>query len=296
MTRDQKLIAEAYETIYEELRGGAGKSYYDITTKGQNKTVIDISDVPDETALFDHFMKDPNLKALFYDAVKWGSPGWKTVEAAFSHEAERPVMTNSAQRAYLSKVFYDSIKESISEALLCEKGYDEVWELILHSTPEVKNFVQGTLKLVNVDANDPKMDELAKNLGAYIDRLPTTMLSWKQIPSLKAIEQSWIKKMQQIQGKPNVLKLYNQLMAQRDSKGDPRPGGRIGGGTTTLFNNIKQGLGDPAVILQLPSGMYVIGGRTRLYAALAGQMNIKVTILNQNNLLKYFQSQTQGRK
>lgn len=189
---------------------------------------------------------------------------------------------------------FNTLYKTILEGLICEAGYDEAWELILHSTPEVKNFVQNTLKLVNVDANDPKMDQLAKNLGAYIDRLPTTKLSWKQIPSLKAIEQSWIKKMQEIQGKPNTLELYNQLMAQRDSKGDPRPGGRIQGGTTTLFNNIKQGVGDPAVILQLPSGMFVIGGRTRLYAALAGQMDIKVTILNQNNLLRYFQSQ--GRK
>lgn len=48
---------------------------------------------------------------------------------------------------------------------------------------------------------------------------------------------------------------------------------------------------DPPVLLRLQGGLYVLGGRTRLFAALATGRNINVRVVDGNALRKSLMSQ-----
>lgn len=174
-------------------------------------------------------------------------------------------------------------------SMLLEKNYDEAWELFGHIEPEVKKLIKNIFKInndnVEIMNKDPKVDELAHKLGAYMDTLPVTKFPWNQIPNLKEIDQNWIKKMQSIQNSSNVEAEYVKIMTQRDNEGGERFGGKLT--NDTLFKNVKQGLGDPVVILKLPNAMYAVGGRTRMFAALASKTNIKAIILTPEILSKF---------
>ena len=73
--------------------------------------------------------------------------------------------------------------------------------------------------------------------------------------------------------------------AKGDEGGAKRPGGKLG--NDTLFSNIKNGLGDPVVILKTPSASYAVGGRTRMFAALAAKTDIKAIILTPEILRQF---------
>jgi hypothetical protein len=135
---------------------------------------------------------------------------------------------------------------------------------------------------------DSKVDDLAHKLGSYMDTLPVVKYPWNEIPNLKETDPKWIKAMQSIQNSPDVESEYIKLMTQRDNQGEPRPGGKKG--NDELFNGVKQGTEDPVVILKLPTGMYAVGGRTRMYAALASKTNIKAIILTPEILSKFVNS------
>ena len=181
------------------------------------------------------------------------------------------------------------LEEAYTRVLLQEKNYDEAWELFSLKSQEVKDLVKKVFKLnyPSLDAmnNDPKVDELAHKLGDYMDSLPVTKYYWSQIPNLKEIDQNWIKKMQTIQNAENVEQEYIKLMTQRDKEGGERYGGKLG--NNTLFNNVKNGLGDPVVILKTPSASYAVGGRTRMFAALAAKTDIKAIILTPEILRQF---------
>lgn len=181
---------------------------------------------------------------------------------------------------------YNLIKESF---LSLEKNYYEAWELFHLKDPAVKKLIKNIFELdyPNPEAmdEDPKVDELAHELGAYMDTLPATKYPWEKIPNLKEMDSKWIKAMQSIQNAPNVKKEYVELMTKRDDEGDERPDGKLA--NETLFSDVEQGKNDPVVILKLKENAYAVGGRTRMYAALASKTNIKAIILTPKILSKF---------
>jgi hypothetical protein len=183
--------------------------------------------------------------------------------------------------------FYDLVN-----MVLTESNYHEAWELFHLGKDDgnVRKFVKDVLKINNDDPDklnkDPKIDTLAKNLGSYMDTLPVTDFPWNQISNLKTIDQNWVKEMLSIQNKPNVEEEYVRLMDRRDKEGGERPGGKLE--NSKLFNLVKSKTAEPVVILKLPTGMYAVGGRTRMFAAVASKTNIRAIILTSENLLKFF--------
>ncbi len=181
------------------------------------------------------------------------------------------------------------LEEAYLRVLLTEKNYDEAWELFSLKSPDVKKLVKNIFKLnyPDLDAmnNDPKVDELAHKLGTYMDTLPTVKYPWKKIPNLKEIDSEWIKKMQLIQNAVNPEEEYIKLMDKRDAEGGERFGGKLT--NKQLFNNIKQGIGDPVVLLNIGETTYAVGGRTRMFAALASKTDIRAIILTPENLSRF---------
>ena len=178
---------------------------------------------------------------------------------------------------------YNSIYSKENNTFLCESGYSEAWELIGHKISEVREIAKTIFNLGNYNPQDVKVDDFCIYLGAYIDKLPTTALSWEKIPTLLEMDQKYIKLMQDIQDKPNTRELYIQTMTKRDEDG-PRPEGKLSNGV--LYDTVKANKMEPPVLIHISSGLYAVGGRTRLYAALASQTNINVIILTQQNLAK----------
>jgi hypothetical protein len=159
------------------------------------------------------------------------------------------------------------IKESVD---------DEAWELVGQPVPEIQAFVKN-LGLGNDENSVAKIIPI-------INSVPITQLSATTIPRLKNLankpgESAILAALKQISGQPNAAQQYMALMKKRDSAEGRSREYDVSG----LVNAIKNGQYESPVLLKLPTGTYVIGGRTRLYAALALAMPINVKILTTNS-------------
>jgi len=181
------------------------------------------------------------------------------------------------------------LEEAYQRILLNEDGYAEAWELFHLPGKDVQQLIKSLFKFnyksKEAMDEDPKVDQLAKKLGSYIDKLQTQMFPWDKIPSLKTLDVKWVKAFQSIQVSPNVEEECIKLLDQRDQEGDPRPGGKLT--NKEIIEMVKKKLGDPVVYLQMPSSLYAVGGRTRTFVALALKIPIKAVILTPE-ILKYF--------
>lgn len=171
----------------------------------------------------------------------------------------------------------ESIKDYMDEIETNESVEDEAWELLGQTDPNIQKFVQS-LGLQNNQQSVQKVVPMIKNA-------PTTTINPSQIPTLKNLankgpaDTQALRDVQKIKGTPGAPKKFAQIMQQRD-----RAEGRNRGyDVSKLINAITTGRYEPPVILKLPMGNFVIGGRTRLYAALALNKSIKVKILSPTN-------------
>jgi len=173
------------------------------------------------------------------------------------------------------------LEAAYQRVLLNEAGYSEAWELFHLPGPDVQQMVRNLFrfnyKSKEAMDDDPKVDALAKKLGSYIDRLPVQKFPWNKIPTLITLDAKWVKAFQSIQNSPNVEEACIKLMEQRDAEGGERPGGKKN--NSEIVDDVKKGSGDPVVILQMPSKTYIVGGRTRTFAALGIKTDIKAVIL-----------------
>tara|TARA_B100002019_G_scaffold267799_1_gene259132 strand:- start:140 stop:1318 length:1179 start_codon:yes stop_codon:yes gene_type:complete len=163
--------------------------------------------------------------------------------------------------------------QSMKKEAINESGYDEAWELLGQPVPEIQKFVKD-LGFQNDDAT-------AKKVGAIIDNVKDASLAANKIPNLKNLankgnDAETLEAIKQISGKPNAEQQYVKLMQARDA-GEKR---KRNYDVSDLIKSVKSGNYESPVLLQLPSGLYVIGGRTRLYAALALGISAKVKIIN----------------
>ena len=163
--------------------------------------------------------------------------------------------------------------QSMKKEAINESGYDEAWELLGQPVPEIQKFVKD-LGFQNDDAT-------AKKVGAVIDKIEAETLTVDKIPGLKNLankgnDAETLEAIKQISGKPDAEQQYVKLMQARDA-GEKR---KRDYDVSDLIKSVKSGNYESPVLLQLPSGLYVIGGRTRLYAALALGISAKVKIIN----------------
>ena len=164
--------------------------------------------------------------------------------------------------------------QSMKKEAINESGYDEAWELLGQPVPEIQKFVK--------DLGFQNNDATAKKVGNIIDDIEKiTPIPADDIPGLKNLanksnDPKILKAIKQISGKPNAEQQYVKLMQDRDA-GEKR---KRDYNVDSLIKAVKSGNYPPPILLQLPSGLYVIGGRTRLYAALALGISAKVKIIN----------------
>ena len=165
-------------------------------------------------------------------------------------------------------------QQGVAEGSLNEASSDEAWELVGQPVPEIQQFVKQMGY-----GNDEQ--SIAK-ITSIIDRVPATQMPAASIPKLKNLankgnDAQTLKSILQISGRPDAEQQYTKLMQARDA-GEGRNRDVSG-----YIQYVKSGNYDPPVLLKLPTGVYVIGGRTRLYAALALGVPANVKIISANN-------------
>ena len=180
------------------------------------------------------------------------------------------------------------LQENYADGKVNESGYEEAWELLGQPVPEIQTFVKQ-LGLKNDDAT-------AKKIGTIIDNIKDTSLAANKIPGLKNLankgnDAKILKAIKQISGKPDAEQQYVKLMQARDAGEKRNRGYDVG----DLIKKVKSGNYEPPVLLQLPSGLYVIGGRTRLYAALALSIQAKVKIISHNTFKQVKENYADGK-
>ena len=175
---------------------------------------------------------------------------------------------------------YIKLRESTSPG----EGYTEAGELMSQPVPEIIQFLQQ----IGVPHKPPgsqwskEDNNFAIKLGQIIDSTDANgTLNAKDIVNLKNLankpsDQGIPQKLAQISGQPNAAEQYVQIMQNRDS-GEGRSRGYDVG---DLIKKLQSGSYSPPVLLKANSGLITIGGRTRLYAALALGIPIKVKILD----------------
>jgi hypothetical protein len=168
----------------------------------------------------------------------------------------------------------ESVNRGMAEGSLNEASSDEAWELVGQPVPEIQQFV----KQMGYGYDDQSVAKIT----AVIDRVISTQLPVASIPKLKNLankgtDVQTLKAVQQISGRPDAEQQYTKLMKARDAaEGRDRD-------VSGYLQYVKSGNYDPPVLLKLPTGIYVIGGRTRLYAALALGVPANVKIISANN-------------
>jgi len=157
-----------------------------------------------------------------------------------------------------------------------EASSDEAWELVGQSVPEIQQFV----KQIGY-GND---EQSVAKITPIIDGATATQIPAASIPKLKNLankgnDVQTLKAIQQISGRPDAAQQYTRLMQARDAGEGRNRGYPVG----DLIQAVKSGNYEAPVLLKLPTGTYVVGGRTRLYAALALGIPAKVKIISANN-------------
>ena len=160
-----------------------------------------------------------------------------------------------------------------AKEFIVESAYEEAWELISQPVPEIQQFVKELGLLQN--------KESAEKISSLIDAVTEKEIPASSIPKLKNLankgnDVQTLQSIIKISGQPNAAEQYAKLMKARDA-GEKR---NRGYDVSDLVNSIKLGNYEAPVLLQLPTGLYVIGGRTRLYAALALNVPAKVKIIS----------------
>jgi hypothetical protein len=194
--------------------------------------------------------------------------------ANYAREEGYWAWTDGVQFAVLDPRHIQVVKQGVAEGYLNEASSDEAWELVGQPVPEIQQFV----KQMGYGYDDQSVAKIT----AVIDRVISTQLPVASIPKLKNLankgtDVQTLKAVQQISGKPDAEQQYTKLMKARDAaEGRERD-------VSGYLQYVKSGNYDPPVLLKLPTGIYVIGGRTRLYAALALGVPANVKIISAND-------------
>ena len=161
---------------------------------------------------------------------------------------------------------------------------EEVWELIGQKNPKIRNFLKENLgKSVDLD-DEHVQQKLVKKIIPFLEKGKQIVLKTKDIPKLKNLankpgDKDTLEKIKKISGEKDVDKKYQKLMKERDKRENRKRTYEV----TDLLDQIRSGKYHPPLVLSLKDGLYVIDGRTRLYAALALDIDPKIKIITKDN-------------
>ena len=161
---------------------------------------------------------------------------------------------------------------------ITESASDEAWELVGQKDPNISKIVK--------DAGYKYDEESVSKLTPIIEKTPITNISPSQILKLKNFnnkpgEESLINDIVNISKSKDPKQGYIDLMAKRDKKDNNRQRGYDIG---KLYDQVVKGNYESPVLIKIKGILYVVGGRTRLYASLASNKNINVKIIDISKL------------
>ena len=173
-----------------------------------------------------------------------------------------------------------NLQENISRikevmGLIIETSEEEAYELLGQEHPVISKLV------IDKGYTENSIDKLI----SIIDKLPEKKFTYNQIKSFHNLEnkkndEGLIEKMREISKQKNPRKSYERYMEERDS-GEKRNRGYK---PVKNYDRIVSGEYESPVVLEFENEYYVIGGRTRFYAAIASDTPIKVKILKPSDL------------
>jgi len=160
---------------------------------------------------------------------------------------------------------------------LMESSEEEAWELVLSPDANIKKTIQ--------QARLSDEEEDIKKITLLIDSTKTTTISPSQIAKLKNFnnksgEESLINDIIGISKSQDPRQSHTDYMKKRDE----REGRDRGYDPVQNYDNVVAGSYESPVLIDIDGTLYVVGGRTRLYAGLAANKNMKVKILNATTL------------
>jgi len=170
-----------------------------------------------------------------------------------------------------------------------EGSDEEAWELVGQKDLNIS-------KVIN-NAGFKNDEESVNRLIPIIDNTPETTISPSQISNLKNFnnkpgEESLIKDIISVSKSPDSRQEYADYMKKRDEKENRNRGYN----PVQNYDNVVKGNYEPPVLININGTLYVIGGRTRLYAGLAANKSMKVKILNTSQLKEILKEDESLRK
>ena len=204
------------------------------------------------------------------------------VDDADSWQSQAADAARNAETVKMSQ--QDAAAGGVAEGTLNEASSDEAWELVGQPVPEIQQFVKQMGY-----GND---EQSVAKITPIIDSATATQIPAASIPKLKNLankgnDVQTLKAIQQISGKPDAAQQYAKIMQARDAGEGRNRGYPVG----DLIQAVKSGNYEAPVLLKLATGTYVIGGRTRLYAALALGIPAKVKIISMSTFAKQGQQE-----
>jgi hypothetical protein len=189
----------------------------------------------------------------------------------------------------IAKSKYDSWPSAYASGAVvrCRKG--DIWKGIKEGSDEEAWELVGQkdlniAKVIN-NAGFKNDEESVNRLIPIIDNTPETTISPSQISNLKNFnnkpgEESLIRDMISVSKSSDSRQEYADYMKKRDEKENRNRGYN----PVQNYDNVVKGNYEPPVLININGALYVIGGRTRLYAGLAANKSMKVKILNTSQL------------
>ena len=167
---------------------------------------------------------------------------------------------------------------------LMDENYADAYELLCSLEPEVQKTVTTKFPFLNGGVETRRMvvlrENVAKKLGAILDDLPVQNMSVAEILKLNNLDNMpedpyMLQALKEISGKEGYREQYIKEQLARDKRDDREREFPL----EPIIEAVEAGSCRPPLIIELDSGRYVIDGRTRLYAAVASNKSLDVTVI-----------------
>lgn len=165
-----------------------------------------------------------------------------------------------------------------------DENYADAYELLCSFEPEVQKAVATKFPFLNGGVETQRMvalrENVAKKLGSILDNLPVQNMSVGEIAKLNNLDNMpqdpyMLKALQDISGKEGYREVYIKELSARDKRDSREREFPL----EPIIEAVEAGSCRPPLIIELDSGRYVIDGRTRLYAAVASNKSLDVTVI-----------------
>ena len=167
---------------------------------------------------------------------------------------------------------------------LMDENYADAYELLCSFETEVQKAVATKFPFLNGGVETQRMvalrENVAKKLGSILDDLPVQNMSVGEIAKLNNLDNMpqdpyMLKALQDISGKEGYREVYIKELSARDKRDSREREFPL----EPIIEAVEAGSCRPPLIIELDSGRYVIDGRTRLYAAVASNKSLDVTVI-----------------